>query len=84
MRSMNTTSKCDKKGHKWGPMELASFTGNPHRKCERSGCGFVTLDPEHDVDTYREADGYHWSCSCGESDGPYLSDENAAWASEDH
>lgn len=27
--------------HKWGPVEHARFTGNPHRKCE---CGMISLD----------------------------------------
>ena len=70
-------------GHKWGEGRVARITGTPHRECER-GCGAITLDPEHDVDTWRERDGYHWSCSCGAGDGPYLTDEDAAWASEDH
>jgi hypothetical protein len=31
--------ECD---HKWGPVEHARFTGNPHRKCQL--CGMVSLD----------------------------------------
>lgn len=31
--------------HEWGPVEHATFTGNPNRKCE---CGAVTLDLEGD------------------------------------
>lgn len=34
--------------HKWGPVELAHFTGNPHRKCQTGGCDFVTLDLHDD------------------------------------
>lgn len=28
--------------HRWGPVERARFTGNPHRRCH--DCGFITLD----------------------------------------
>lgn len=30
--------------HKWGPVEYARFTGNPHRRCTVEGCRFVSLD----------------------------------------
>ena len=32
---------CD---HDWGPVEKARLTGNPHRKCRRSGCEEITLN----------------------------------------
>lgn len=34
--------------HKWGPVEIAWITGNPHRKCQISGCHFITLDLHDD------------------------------------
>lgn len=30
--------------HKWGVVEIAPMTGNPHRRCEVLGCRFITLD----------------------------------------
>lgn len=37
--------------HKWGPVEIARMTGNPHRKCQGEGCNFVSLDlHDDDVD----------------------------------
>lgn len=30
--------------HAWGPVEAATFTGNPHRKCAVAGCWHVSLD----------------------------------------
>jgi hypothetical protein len=30
--------------HKWGPVETARMTGNPHRKCQVPGCNDVSLD----------------------------------------
>lgn len=34
--------------HKWGPVEWANLTGNPHRKCQVEGCRFVSLDLSDD------------------------------------
>lgn len=34
--------------HQWGPVELARFTGNPHRKCQVAGCKAITLDLSDD------------------------------------
>lgn len=36
--------------HQWGPVEIARFTGNPHRKCQVSGCKYVSLDLDEDDD----------------------------------
>lgn len=30
--------------HQWGEVELARFTGNPHRKCQVPGCKELTMD----------------------------------------
>lgn len=35
---------CKRGRHQWGEMECARFTGEPHRKCRRSGCKAVSLD----------------------------------------
>jgi hypothetical protein len=37
--------------HDFGPMEIAPFTGNPHRKCQLEGCRFVSLDFDDDEDS---------------------------------
>ena len=34
--------------HEWGEVEIAVFTGNPHRKCKH--CRVITLDLDDDVD----------------------------------
>lgn len=34
--------------HVWGEVELAHFTGNPHRKCQVGDCNQVTLDLHDD------------------------------------
>ncbi|MEO7555487.1 MAG: hypothetical protein ABIV94_02630 [Acidimicrobiales bacterium] len=36
--------------HAWGPMELARWTGTPHRRCTADGCAFVNLDGPGDDD----------------------------------
>jgi Domain of unknown function (DUF3560)/Family of unknown function (DUF6381) len=41
---MTAGGECEAVGHEWGPVELAWMTGNPHRKCQRDGCRWVTLD----------------------------------------
>lgn len=38
--------ECQRGDHEFGDMELARFTGNPHRRCKF--CGFVTLDLDED------------------------------------
>ncbi len=38
----------DKCEHIWGPVEIARFTGNPHRRCTL--CGFITLDLDDEED----------------------------------
>lgn len=30
--------------HVWGLVELSRFTGNPHRKCQVSGCKCINMD----------------------------------------
>lgn len=30
--------------HQWGAVEVARFTGTPHRKCTTDGCRYVSLD----------------------------------------
>lgn len=53
--------------HQWGPVEHAHMTGNPHRKCQVEGCGFVSLDLHDDELTHwtvtyaaRNANGVAW------------------------
>jgi len=43
---MKDKKKDEKKphAHRWGPIERARFTGNPHRKCTVPGCREITLD----------------------------------------
>lgn len=53
--------------HDYAPsFSFARFTGNPYRPCLVPGCDAITLDPPHDVDTFREGSGFAASCSCGE------------------
>jgi hypothetical protein len=42
---MTTTHECE-----YGDLELARFTGNPHRKCTVTGCRNVTIDFDDDDD----------------------------------
>lgn len=53
--------------HIWGEVELAHFTGNPHRKCTVGYCNHVTLDLHDDEFTEwtvryaaRNANGIAW------------------------
>lgn len=34
--------------HRFGRVERAHFTGNPHRRCVVAGCSLITLDLEDD------------------------------------
>lgn len=36
--------------HKWGEVERATFTGNPHRKCQIEDCRVITLDLSDEED----------------------------------
>ena len=39
---------CQGRGHEYGPMERAWFTGTPRRVCGQ--CGMASLDPADDLD----------------------------------
>lgn len=36
--------------HDYGPVQIARFTGNPHRTCQC--CGIISLDLEDDDDDH--------------------------------
>lgn len=62
--------------HQWGPVELAHFTGNPHRKCQV--CWWVTLDLHDD-----ELTDWTVSFAVRNSRGIAWISEVTVWADED-
>lgn len=54
--------------HSFAPTYRPSrLAGTPYRPCLEPGCDVVTLDPLHDIDTYREDGGFAAVCACGET-----------------